>query len=99
MQMTGSWIESASVASITNTMKRSDYAFSCGGCICNHCANSVETIDNCTGEAKEPCFVCDECRGYDGDTKNPDKWKQECDEYIITEEQAKRNRKKFKIVK
>ena len=34
-----------------------------------------------------------------GDTKNPDKWKQECDEYIITEEQAKRNRKKFKIVK
>lgn len=66
---------------------------------CNHCANSVETIDNCTGEAKEPCFVCDECRWYDGDTKNPDKWKQECDEYIITEEQAKRNRKKFKIVK
>lgn len=52
-----------------------------------------------TGEAKEPCFVCDECRWYDGDTKNPDKWKQECDEYIITEEQAKRNRKKFKIVK
>lgn len=39
------------------------------------------------------------CRWYDGDTKNPDKWKQECDEYIITEEQAKRNRKKFKIVK
>ena len=62
-------------------------------------ANSVETIDNCTGEAKEPCFVCDECRWYGGDTKNPDKWKQECDEYIITEEQAKRNRKKFKIVK
>ena len=79
-------------------MKRSDYAFPCCGCICNHCANSVETIDNCTGEAKEPCFVCDECRRYDGDTKNPDKWKQECDEYVITEEQAKRNRKKFKIV-
>lgn len=97
--MTGRWIESASVASITNTMKRSDYAFPCGGCICNHCANSVETIDNCTGEAKEHCFVCDECRWYGGDTKNLDKWKQECDEYIITEEQAKRNRKKFKIVK
>ena len=42
---------------------------------------------------------CTGCRWYDGDTKNPDKWKQECDEYIITEEQAKRNRKKFKIVK
>lgn len=99
IRTTERWIGSASVASITNTMKRSDCAFPCAGCLCNHCANSVETIDNCTGEAKEPCFVCDECRWYDGDTKNPDKWKQECDEYIITEEQAKRNRKKFKIVK
>ena len=45
------------------------------------------------------CDACEWCRWYDGDTKNPDKWKQECDEYIITEEQAKRNRKKFKIVK
>ena len=51
------------------------------------------------GEAKIFCDACEWCRWYDGDTKNPDKWKQECDEYIITEEQAKRNRKKFKIVK
>lgn len=50
-------------------------------------------------EAKIFCDACEWCRWYDGDTKNPDKWKQECDEYIITEEQAKRNRKKFKIVK
>lgn len=45
-------------------MSRDDYAFPCAGCLCNHCANNVETIDNCTGEAKEPCFVCDECRWY-----------------------------------
>lgn len=51
-------------------MSRDDYAFPCGRCLCNHCANNVETIDNCTGEAKEPCFVCDECRWYDGDTRH-----------------------------
>lgn len=55
--------------------------------------------DKTAGEAKIFCDACEWCRWYDGDTKNPDKWKQECDEYIITEEQAKRNRKKFKIVK
>ena len=97
--MTERWIGSASVASITNTMKRSDYAFPCGGCICNHCANNLSSEDKTAGEAKIFCDACEWCRWYDGDTKNPDKWKQECDEYIITEEQAKRNRKKFKIVK
>ena len=99
IRMTGCWIESASVASITNTMKRSDYAFPCGGCICNHCANNLYSEDETAGEAKIFCDACEWCRWYDGDTKNPDKWKQECDEYIITEKQAKRNRKKFKIVK
>ena len=80
-------------------MKRSDYAFPCGGCICNLCANNLYSEDKTAGEAKIFCDACEWCRWYDGDTKNPDKWKQECDEYIITEEQAKRNRKKFKIVK
>ena len=80
-------------------MKRSDYAFSCGGCICNHCAKNAETIDNCTGEAKESCFVCDECRWYDGDTKHKDMWRQACEEFIITEEHALRRRKKIRMVK
>lgn len=79
-------------------MRRSEYAFLCGGCICNHCANNVETIDNCTREMKEPCFTCDECRCYDGDMKKRDKWRQECSEYIVTEEHAKRRRKRFKII-
>ena len=78
---------------------RKQYAFPCGGCICNHCANNLYSEDKTAGEAKIFCDACEWCRWYDGDTKNPDKWKQECDEYIITEEQAKRNRKKFKIVK
>lgn len=74
-------------------MRRSDCAFPCGRCLCNHCANNVETIDNCTGEAKEPCFSCDECRWYDGDTRHKDMWRQECGEYIVTNEHAERLKK------
>ena len=76
-------------------MKRSDYAFPCGGCICNHCANNLYSEDKTAGEAKIFCDACEWCRWYDGDTKNPDKWKQECDEYIITEEQAKKKQEKI----
>ena len=45
---------------------RKQYAFPCGGCVCSHCANNVETPDTCTGEMKEPCFTCDYCKHYDG---------------------------------
>lgn len=79
-------------------MRRSDYAVPCGRCLCNHCTNNVETIDNCTGEAKEPCFVCDECRWYDGDTRHKDMWRQECGEYIVTNEHAERLRRKMKLI-
>jgi len=58
----------------------------------------VETIDNCTGEAKEHCFVCDECRWYDGDTRHKDMWRQECGEYIVTNEHAERLRRKLKLI-
>lgn len=83
---------------VQNSMRRSDCAFPCGRCLCNHCANNVETIDNCTGEAKEPCFACDECRWYDGDTKHKDMWRQECGEYIVTNEHAERLRRKLKLI-
>ncbi|MFQ7535918.1 MAG: hypothetical protein ACLRL6_00305 [Clostridium sp.] len=96
--MTGRWIESASVASITNTMKRSDYAFPCGGCMCNHCANSVETIDNCTGEAKNLASYAMSADGM-AEIRRIRINGNRNDEYIITEEQSKKKQKKFKIVK
>ena len=80
-------------------MKRHEYAFPCGGCICNHCANNVETIDNCTGEAKEPCFACECCRWYEGDTRSKDMWKQKCESYIVTNQHAEYLRKRIKVVK
>lgn len=72
-----------------------DYAASCGGCICNHCANSVECIDKCTGESEFGCFACDECINYDG--KGTDNRRSRCSQYKVTELYAKRIRNNFKI--
>ena len=69
----------------------------CFDCICNHCANCTECWDNCTGEMDEPCYVCEECKNYDGTGK--DMWRCECDRYKITNQYAEKKRKKFRIVK
>lgn len=44
-------------------MKKSDYAFPCGGCICNHCANNLYSEDKTAGEAK---IFCDAVSSADG---------------------------------
>lgn len=75
---------------------RKQYAFPCGGCVCSHCANNVETPDTCTGEMKEPCFTCDYCKHYDG--KGTDRRLQDCDKYIVTGEHARRLRRHMKII-
>ena len=75
---------------------RKQYAFPCGGCVCSHCANNVETPDTCTGEMKEPCFTCDYCKHYDG--KGTDRRLQDCDKYIVTDEHARRLRRHMKII-
>ena len=79
-------------------MKKNDYVFLCAGCLCNHCANNLYSEDKHAGEAKIFCDVCEWCRWYDGDTKNKDKWRQECGEYIVTNENAERLRRKMKLI-
>ena len=80
-------------------MSRDDYAFRCAGCRCNHCANNVETGDNCAGEAIKACFVCDEFNWYDVNLKNRDMTCRQCEDYIVTNQHAERLRKKIKVVK
>lgn len=77
---------------------RKVYAFPCGGCICNHCANSVECCDHCMEETDFACFSCDECRRYD-EKGILDNWRENCGQYKITNSHAKRTRKKLKVVK
>jgi len=78
-------------------VKHIDYAFPCGGCICNHCANSMECWDECTGEAVFGCFACEDCKWWGG--KGTDNRRSECKDYKITEAYAKVLRKRFKALK
>ena len=71
----------------------------CSGCICEHCANSVECFDHGSGEMDEPCFTCDECIYYDGKSDGRVMWRDECPKYKVTEYYAGILRKKMKIVR
>lgn len=66
-------------------------------------ATIVRTIwyssDQMAGEAKIFCYVCEECRYYDGNLKNKDMRCKQCENYIVTNEHAERLRKKIKVVK
>lgn len=72
------------------------YAVPCGGCICNHCANSVECWDVRTGEMEFPCFTCDECCYYDGNGRS--KKRAECGDYKVTDKHAEYLRKRVRMV-
>lgn len=76
---------------------KNHYAYPCGGCICHHCANSVECVDQCAGEMNFGCFDCDECIEYDG--KGVDRWKQVCNQFKITDSYAEKIRKELKVMK
>ena len=77
---------------------RKNYVFPCGGCICNHCANSVECFERCKGEADFGCFTCDDCKWYDG-KEIIDNWRHSCGSYKVTDTYAKTIRRGFKAVK
>lgn len=75
------------------------YASPCGGCICEHCANSVECIDKTVGEAEFGCFNCDYCKNYGGKGSYADNWRAECIQYKITKVYASKVRKAFRILR
>lgn len=77
-------------------MRRSDYAIPCGGCLCDQCANNVENLHTEAGEMREPCFSCDECRWYDGNTRSKDMWTETCERFRITEYHAERNQEQIR---
>lgn len=85
--------------SILKEGHKASYAFPCGGCICNHCANSVECADHCTGEAEFGCFVCEECKHYGCEGACEDNWRAGCNRYKVTEAHAAKIRKGFRILR
>lgn len=82
---------------------RKYYAYPCGGCICDHCANSVECSDICDGEMEFGCFDCDECKRYDASVTGTDKYKTTCNSFKETgvhmRSYAEKKRRQFHVIK
>lgn len=75
----------------------------CKNCLCQYCLHNAEEVyHTVTAEeailAGEPCFICDECREYTGETKHQVCQKQDCRNFIMSEFGAKRNRKRIKLI-
>lgn len=73
----------------------------CANCLCDRCVNNVEELWNKVQpeEQRLPCFNCDECYIYTGDSKHKVNRREDCKEFEISEYAAKSVRKKIKIVK
>lgn len=72
----------------------------CANCLCQYCANNAEEIWNKVKpeEMGEPCFNCDECREYTGESKHKMMDCEQCKEFVISEYGANYNRRKLKLI-
>ena len=73
----------------------------CYYCLCRSCINNVESRTITPDELPydwQPCFFCDICRNFDGESPE-DMERTECSEYVIDNYHAEQNRKKLRIVR
>lgn len=65
--------------------KINDSVMQCANCLCKRCVNNVEELWNKVRpeEQREPCFNCDECRYYTGDTRHRTQRREDCGTQII----------------
>lgn len=72
----------------------------CVNCLCQYCTHNAEELYN-TVSAEEatdtPCFICDECRIYTGDSNQKILRKEDCDNFIMSDYGAKRNRRRWRL--
>ena len=69
----------------------------CTNCLCQYCINNVEG-KVMPGEMKQPCFNCDYCRIYDGDSRFTVMIQENCEDFLISDYASKMKRKKIHIV-
>lgn len=72
--------------------------FQCANCLCNYCTHNAEGVVK-KEEFTYPCFNCDECRIFDGDSGKSICRKHDCEEFDMSERGAERNRKEIKLIK
>ena len=73
----------------------------CYYCLCRSCINNAESLTVNPEEVPydwRPCFLCDICRNFDGESPD-DMERTECSEYVIDNYHAAHNRKKLRIVR
>ena len=73
----------------------------CYYCLCRSCINNAESLTVNPEEVPydwHPCFFCDICNNFDGESPE-NMEREECEEYMIDDYHARQNRKKFRIVR
>ena len=73
----------------------------CYYCLCRSCINNAESLTVNPEEVPydwHPCFFCDICNNFDGESPE-NMEREECHEYVIDDYHARQNRKKFRIVR
>ena len=78
-----------------------DPVYLCTNCLCQYCTHNIEELYGkvkLEEAAEEPCFICDDCRIYSGDSRQSNERKEECADFIMSDYGANRNRRRFKVV-
>lgn len=81
--------------------KAKDPVLCCANCLCQYCVNNAEELWGKVKpeEMQEPCFICDECRIYNGDHKFRNQRKEECENFVMSDYGTGKNRKRIKLIK
>lgn len=71
---------------------------SCYRCICEHCLYNAELESwyFTPGEIQDVddiCYVCDECKHYDGDHSKRSRWRPECSKHRLPDKYKEQQRK------
>lgn len=79
--------------------KLNDPVIQCANCLCGHCGNNAEELWSKVQpkEVIKPCFNCDECRNYTGDSIHKSQRKEDCNGFVISENEVNKRRRQFKV--
>lgn len=73
----------------------------CVNCLCQYCTHNAEEVHHTVKQeeaAEEPCFICDECWEFTGEAKDQVCQKMDCENFVISNYGAIRNRKRIKLL-
>ena len=73
----------------------------CYYCLCRSCINNAESLTVNPEEVPydwHPCFFCDICNNFDGESPE-NMEREECEEYMIDDYHARKNREKLRVVR